>query len=380
MKEITVFADGDSSKLTTWSNVPYLFTETLRSKGIKVNRVDIHQNFKIKNWWDRTMGRVLLHFVNEDTSYTYFRSLPHFLDVRGRIRKAMKARPNSDANVFLTFSFSSAGMTQKPTVLFCDWTYDHWLKNHAGREPDPFEKRSVRREDRQIEQADLVICLYPGVTRLMRQKYRNPNIYYLGNVVNAVCEPDEQSKMLERKRHSARLVFVGAVKYRVGARALCSALEILRNEFPDMNLDLIGMTDQEIGPVPAGVRCHGHLDKDQPEQRALFYNILGEAKVFINTTPKWAAFSAAVEAMYFYTPVVISPYSEFVEMFGNEINFGEYCNDNSPVAIASGIRKILQRPDYDQLCVNAHDAVRDYRWDTYIDRVLAKIEEVSPID
>jgi hypothetical protein len=45
IKEITVFTIGDSKKMSTWSNVPFFFTETLISKGVKVNRVDIGQSF-----------------------------------------------------------------------------------------------------------------------------------------------------------------------------------------------------------------------------------------------------------------------------------------------------------------------------------------------
>lgn len=41
IREVTVFSPGDSRSLTCWSNVPCLFTKSLESKGIKVNRVNI---------------------------------------------------------------------------------------------------------------------------------------------------------------------------------------------------------------------------------------------------------------------------------------------------------------------------------------------------
>ena len=52
------------------------------------------------------------------------------------------------------------------------------------------------------------------------------------------------------------------------------------------------------------------------------YEPFKKAKVFINTTPKWAAFSASIEAMYFYIPVVVTPYDEFTKTFGEHIEFG----------------------------------------------------------
>ena len=43
VKEVIFFTYGDSSKASTWSNVPFLFTKTLEGKGIKVDRIDLTQ-------------------------------------------------------------------------------------------------------------------------------------------------------------------------------------------------------------------------------------------------------------------------------------------------------------------------------------------------
>ncbi len=48
IREVTVFSPGDSRSLTCWSNVPCLFTKSLESKGIKVNRVNIYSNKYIR--------------------------------------------------------------------------------------------------------------------------------------------------------------------------------------------------------------------------------------------------------------------------------------------------------------------------------------------
>ncbi|GBU07133.1 hypothetical protein AwDysgo_04640 [Bacteroidales bacterium] len=49
IKEITLFTNGDSNDLSVFSNVPYFFAQTLISKGIKVNRVDIGISKKMEN-------------------------------------------------------------------------------------------------------------------------------------------------------------------------------------------------------------------------------------------------------------------------------------------------------------------------------------------
>ena len=185
INEITVFASGNSKDIRTWSNVPYFFTETLLTKGIKVNRVDLSPSSFLKGIFNLTI-KLVINRINKDTTYNYFRSFTHFNDVKNRIKKALKQFPDSDANVFLTFSFSSAGLTSKPSIQFCDWTYDHYLKYFKNRKPDFLEKQCIRREDLQIEGSDLVFSLFPGIAGDMRKRYKNPNIQYLGNVINSL--------------------------------------------------------------------------------------------------------------------------------------------------------------------------------------------------
>src|SRR3569833_1299656 len=57
LRELTVFSHGDSTLLSTWSNVPYFFTRTIESKGIKVNRVNINPPYALEELYDRTVWR-----------------------------------------------------------------------------------------------------------------------------------------------------------------------------------------------------------------------------------------------------------------------------------------------------------------------------------
>ena len=122
IKEVTVFTWGDSSRLETWSNVPFFFTETLLAKGIRVNRVNLESSKILP------LHR-LAKLINKDSSYTYFYSLINFLSTRQKIKKAVNRFKHSQADIFLTFSFSSCGMSEKPVVLFGDWTYDYLIRN-----------------------------------------------------------------------------------------------------------------------------------------------------------------------------------------------------------------------------------------------------------
>lgn len=375
IREVTVFANGDSSKLATWSTLPYFFTETLMAKGVKVNRVDVSPDPRLQNIWNKTMGRYVNRFTRL-TSYNYFRSLVHFKDVKKRVNQALESYPKADANIFMTFSFSSAGMTNKPTVLFCDWTYDHYFKYHVGQKPGLLERRCLKRENAQIEAADMVVSLFPGIADYMKETYTNKNIFYLGNVINSVYEVSE-SEALQPKKDSNDLLFVGSPKYMEGALALMEAFVNLKQQRPNLKLHIVGTEKGHFKAVPSGVMCYGYLDKGKDESRELYYELFKKAKVFINTTPKWAAFSASIEAMYFYIPVVVTAYDEFTRTFGNNIKFGAYCEENSPAVIETKIKSILDHPSYNSLCVNAHKAVQEYTWSAYIDRVIEQIEKID---
>lgn len=373
IKEITVFATGDSTRLSTWSNVPYFITETLIRRGIRVNRVDISPDPLLENLWNKTMGRLVQRVLTRNTEYSYVRSHLHFGNIRKRIRDALRRFPDAGANLFLTFSFSSAGLTDKPTVLLCDWTYDYYFSYYANRAPAFMEKRCLKREDAQIEKADLVLSLFPGVADYMRRTYKNRNIHYLGNVINSLYESTE-AEAIDAKANSWDLLFVGGRKYLEGARALIEAFTRLRPDFPALRLQLIGLNESSTGPLPEGAFCHGYLDKSNSEQRALYYHLLRKARIFVNTTPKWGAFSATLEAMHFHVPVVVTPYHEFVETFGREIPFGKYCESNSPVEIETAIRSLLNEPLYNLMCREAHRAVSAFTWDAYVEKMIRKLE------
>ena len=373
VKEVTVFSNGDSSKMRTWSNIPYFFTETMLSKGIKVNRVDLSPLLLIKIMFNMTVYAVL-RILNMNSTYNYFRSFIHFTNVRYRIKKAIKQYPDSDANIFLTFSFSSTGLTLKPSIQFCDWTYDHYFKYILDRKPGFWEKQCIKREDSQIEGSDLVFPMFPSVAQYMKKRYKNTNIHYLGCVINSLYDVSE-TDMIKHRKNSNNILFVGSKKYIEGAQSLINAFEKLKQKLPQLILHIIGMNFGDFDNLPKDVYCHGYLDKGKDADRELYYKLFREAKIFVNTTPKLGAIMATIEAMYFYVPVITSPHEHFTGIFGNNINFGYYCEQNSPILIEGSILKILNNISYESLCLNAHKSVEEFTWNAYMDKLLIQIED-----
>ncbi|GBU07134.1 hypothetical protein AwDysgo_04650 [Bacteroidales bacterium] len=211
----------------------------------------------------------------------------------------------------------------------------------------------------------------------MKEQYSNKNINYIGNVINAMEQPSK-ANITAQKNKSNKLLFIGNKAYKEGAECLIKSFASLKAHYYDLTLDIIGMQESDFTELPQGVCCHGYLNKGNENDLNIFYELMRESKIFINTTPKWGAFSATLEAMYFYTPIIISPYKEFIETFGPHIDFGYFCELNQTVLLTENIKIILDLPyeKFDKLCVNAHSAVADYSWANYIDKFLEKTESL----
>ncbi|NDW19242.1 glycosyltransferase family 1 protein [Dysgonomonas sp. 216] len=372
IKEINMFTTGDSSDLKVFSNVPYFFAEGLLAKDIKVNRINIAHSSFIDFLYRHTFLRIL-KACKKGTSYTYFRSKIYDRTVARKIKKAERRFPDADINLFMTFSFSSYKVSKKPVVLFGDWTYDHYITHFKGREPDYFEKKVLLRENSCIENSNMIFVLFPGVYQKMKSVYNNENIYYLGNVINSLELPVGIN--INKNKENKRLLFVGKPDYKEGALQLIECFSRLRKAYPELKLDIIGMSESNFNSLPSGVLCHGYLDKGKSKDKELFYKLLKEATVFINTTPKWGAFSATLEAMYFYTPVIVTHYKEFVETFGENIDFGVYYTHNENIDLYNIVEQVLESPNYELMALNAYDKVKDFTWDNYITKFLSTIED-----
>lgn len=373
IKEITVYSIGDSTKISTWSNVPFFFTNTLEEKGILVNRVDISANRRIERIFTYTIKK-LLDFLFKNNTYNYFRSGINYRITRRKIKRSVKKYKNSDAFLFLTFSFSAVGLTDKPIIQFCDWTYDHYFRYFQARKPNFLEHKSIKREDSQINGSNLVVPLFPSVTDYMKERYTS-KIVYLGNVINSVFKSSAQ-EILEIKKNSEKILFIGSSKYFEGALALINAFSELKKRLPLMSLHFIGLNKAHFKniEVPDDVFFYGYLDKGDDNQRDTYYKLLKEARVFVNTTPKWSAFSASIGAMYFYTPVIVPSYDEFTRTFGKDFKGGAYCDDNN--LLSKKIESLINDGSYLQICINANKLVEKFTWSSYIDHLLNEIKEL----
>ncbi|MES2515824.1 MAG: glycosyltransferase [Bacteroidota bacterium] len=375
IKEITVFSIGDSNQLKTWSNVPYFFTKSLEEKQIKINRVNIEENAFLNIIHKYTVF-AFLKLINKNSNHTYFRSgLNYFLTNR-KIEAAVKQYPDSDTLLFLTYSFSSKKQPGKKVILFSDWSYLYYLTNFLKRAPQWFEEKALLREKKHIEQADIVLSLFPKSLEFNKTQYNSKHLYYLGNVINGNY-PLDIKQLIHQKLTSNKLLFIGNKKYLRGALSLINTYKTFSEKGAmKAELHIIGITEEETGIHMPGLFYYGYLDKGIPSQNEQYYHLISEARAIINTNPDWGAFSAMTEAMYYFTPVITTAYPEFTETYGNNIDFGYYVDPVSEDLIFK-IESVLSHSSDKQieLMNNAHQKVKDFTWNAYTENVLKLISE-----
>lgn len=153
-KEITVFSEGDSNCASLWSNVPYFFTKTLEQKGYIVHRINVANNKWLRGFYNKIIRFLIKKLINKETTCYYDRSILFALETKLRMKKAVQQYKNSEYFISTSFSFAPIRFTDKPCVLFCDWTYEYYISHFLSRKPDIFEKQEINRQNKIIEQAE----------------------------------------------------------------------------------------------------------------------------------------------------------------------------------------------------------------------------------
>ena len=372
IKEITVFSIGDANELSTWSNVPYFFTKNLEFKNIKVNRVNIKENSVINILYKYTIY-VFLKLLNKNSNHTYFRSGLNYFLTNCKIKKAIKEFNQSEILIFLTYSFCANKYHNKKVVLLGDWCYLYYISTFLKREPMWFEKKALAREKKHINYADNVINLFPKSEEFNVKHFNDKNQFYLGHIINGNYDLNYE-EIISKKLNSRKLLFIGNKKYMVGALNLIKSFEKLNT---NAELHIIGLTKQDVGIHLPGLFYYGYLNKGIVLENELYYKLIIEARVIVNTNPKWGSFSAITEAMYYQTPVITLPYPEFTKTYGTEINFGFYVNEDVTDDLTSKLTDILNDSKDEQLnkMKSAHNQVKNFSWSAYTNKVINLINE-----
>lgn len=362
MKNIVVFTYGDSSNPKTWSNVPYMLTTTLEKKGYNVIRVDMSTK-KTPIYYIHSL---FFKIIKPQTTYYYVRSKLNRKKVEKKIKEAVNKYDSiADLYISISFDFSPKKFTNKKVLLISDWVIEYAIEERFNRKPDKYELKDIKRHKEVVEGADYRVSLFKDSADFMNKRFKGKTDY-LGLYINGFKDHSEFKDIKDRYM----LTFIGTKAYYDGAKELIKSFEKLNDS--KLELHIIGMTKKDFPNLKNNnIYFHGYLNKGNKVQCEEYYNILKHTLVVINTSNKWAGLSSILESMYYYRPIITSKYPEFVKNFGDKIDFGYYCNNNSD-DIIDKIKLIqnLSSKDYEKLTINSHKKVEKFTYDSYVDKII----------
>lgn len=370
-KEIIFFTIGDSNNASVWSNVPFCFSKALEQKDFVVHRVNISAPQWVVSFYNLFLRRLIDIFTLRKVHACYA-SKTHWFKIiaEEKIKKAVIKHSQADYCFFMGYGFYNK-WNDIPSLLFSDWTFEMDIEKRG--KPGPLHNRAIRQEKEAIDNSTYVVSMFAECAEEMKKRYPNANIHFLGgNVINSLYNGIiDEDTIISQKEKSEQILFIGRkTTYFEGAKKLIEAFKVLKTRYQYLKLNIIGIDKNDFADLPEDVTCYGFLNKSTEEDRHLYYHLLLNAKVLVNPTPKWGAYSSTIEAMYYYTPVIVSPYETFVNEFGQTIDFGLYNEHYTTEGIAKDIEKVIFSCEYKSFCENAHNRVEKYTWNSYVDKVL----------
>ena len=384
--EIIVFAFGDARNPQTWSNVPHFAVKAMEELGHTVHCVDIGPRSNAVKKLHSFVNKAFRFLFGRDTLF-----LAELWPVWKRhhqkvVKKAVAQHPSADLLLFFSYDLSGKGITNIPSVLFCDFTIDYAIQMLHHRQPKWYEKSLIKAQDEIMRTADLVVSLFPKAAEHYQQRYQTDNIYKIsGHILNCDEPVDDVGALARQKFCANEILFIGRKAYRQGALCLIDAVDRYNTAHSDspLHLNIIGMTDELLGiQSNETVTCHGILNKADSVQRQTYYDLIRRAKCIANTTKNWGGISSITEAMLFGTPVITSKYDEFAEIFGDELSFGCYCESENVDSLMCLLEKMMTLSDdeYDRLCKHAHMNVKDFTWNNCMEEILQHYMQNASLD
>lgn len=382
IKEITVFSVGDSRKVSTWSGVPYFLTTNLESCGIKVNRVDISPNKYIGWLYNHTISLIVKLF-HPDTEHEYFRSFTNYLLTALKILLLQIRYASADRDLFLTYSFPILCRKRKSCML-SDWTFEQYIKKRLARKLYVEEKICAYFERRNLNKVHLVVSLFPQSAQQLSEIIGKQVVHLGSNVVNICYNKPITPSIVNKKWGKKNILFIGRSAYAKGAYTLLKAFSKIVNDMPEAEFHIVGFDSNMLGEESAIVKnvyFHGYLRKENEKDRNLYYELMTQATLFVNPTQKWGGYSSIIEAMYFYTPVIVAPFNEFVNEFGEVLTFGDYIETDSENRLYELLMFNLTEPfdKYTAKALNAHKAVEGHTWDNFAKSLINEMDKHSNI-
>jgi glycosyltransferase involved in cell wall biosynthesis len=122
------------------------------------------------------------------------------------------------------------------------------------------------------------------------------------------------------------------------------------------------------------LKIHGYLDKQNPCDKVKYYDILSNARLFVNTTPRWSGFQALLEAMYFHNPIVVQSNESLRSYFSNLTAVGFILEKEGPSLESILVESLNDTARYQQMSDAAHKAVESSTWNNFTTELIGLLK------
>jgi glycosyltransferase involved in cell wall biosynthesis len=364
---VNLIAIGDPYDINTWSNVPYFLLQGLQSQGIDVCGINLLPetwvSYRVHRYAVKFWSRLVAATMKSHRSVSPLRNrFSHYLISRN-IRTLLRLQPAADANLFLTFSFSSFRYSTTPVIHYCDNTYEQSLaemrRSVTGR-----DRFFIEIEKTNIAHAALVLALNERCRVFIHDRYHCENVHRLKAGINLdLLDSDEPETLIALKASRRDILFIGRGAHMRGADILLQAFRIFNRENGgNYTLHLVGIPREELENLDDSVKIYPYLRKDDPAELKVYCDLLASARLFVFPMRGGPLPGAVREAQWACTPVIMSNVSQAGERVRHEED-GILVDSLDPQAFAFQMSRIVRDENrWREMAIQARCSVAGNTW------------------
>lgn len=374
---INLFTLGDCTDINTWSGLPYYFYQNLLNHSVTVRPISLIPSESVTY---RSLGRLMalraraMQFVCPQYESDLFRTKPYHMLANRQLRSVARQHTDVDLNVFLTFTYSSYQYAGVPVIHYCDRTYEHHLED-IGRPPTRNDREFIRIDQRNIENADLVLTTGQQCCEFIKTRYKPKQALCLRPGHSTDIDVQDPERLIAAKERSTDILFIGRGAHKRGVDILVQAFKMFNEPQRDQyTLHIVGVQPdelpEELRTADPSVRFYGYLDRNVPADLERYNNLMRSARLFIMPMRPGPFPGVIREVQLHCTPIIASNVSDNSETLINGCN-SVLVNSLEPRDFARQIECLIHDgPRWRQLALNGHASRKQGAWAHTIEEFL----------